>query len=1208
MASPFQIATLGSVKGIDYSPQRRNIVLGDNSVLMAIQTGVTVCTLEQTFNPTSAAPTFNALAQTFTVANSTDVVIDMWRAPGTLAGTDDVWVAIGSDAGTATNAVIVAHAVYTYATQGWNWDNTGTTAVTPGTTNSQTVSIVWNGTYLIVCYRDAGWNVSCTYTTTRNGSGGWVAGFALSATGAGSHMNPILLHDAKLAGGLGATICIYTTDSAAGHQDRLTSQLLLDSAASPAFANWKAAVQDATTLQNTGAAQLSATVDPATGQVHVINGTSVATAGVYYNLVTTDSSGVTTWAARVTVDTTAGGLYTVAVCIDVLGRVYAFYSAGTLNTSGTGFYRTADAPYTAFGSAVATVATTAGDGLLHVPSNDVAVAGYIPLLFQRPTTTAQFDNTIAAQSIPGNAKSTWWRALRGSPFVMRAMAPFQSAQRLSYPPAQPGNTPLALAGTMNSFSSFTGTFYVPGLVVSTRTESGITGGPPGNNTTETVITWLDLLGNGWDVCIVPAYGGALISRWDEIDAYVSSISETSLSTSNPDGFIHLLSNIGGTFTGTEDPTFTLTELAPTGQAFRRYYDSGVMSVVSGPALQYRVRTCVYPGDPGHYYHRIDVINPSGSAVPLQGTDGIEIAMLGGLTQASQGGSSAWIPANGVYATVGLAEVAWPGPEPTTTVFDADYVSITPTAGSALKLAAVCVRAKASNGGVSIAALAGASNAQITYLTNTNRLKVKTRVDMSSFPGSTTMTLYYVESRPRNLAAGQAASLAADYLNPDASSIVAVGTPASPFFSLDEGAYVVAAVGNTVKLTHTFPTNVTKRWTLNYKITNYTSTRNPIVTVGGVQIDNLNALTYVDTGNSIAYVVLMPALVSSGAVAPDLNNAQVVIQQPDLLTGSFAGIGGFTGTLSLAVALAGTETAVSTETGTLAIAEALAGTMTSVSTDTGTLAVAEALAGTSTAVSTETGTLALQEALAGTFSGVSTDTGTLAIQTALAGASRAVSSFTGTLSLAVALSGSATGVETETGTLALAEALAGTSSGVSAFSGNLQALTGNQIAGSMAGIGSFTGTLSIQTALAGTSSSSSALTGTLGLAVGLSAAPAAAVSTFAGTLGLGLALAGVATFVGTETGTLTLVSTGGLAGTSRAEGRFSATLILALALNGTMRAQSSFGGSLALGSAVDGQVVASVATASRVVPGAAALSQAGAGVAPVSTVKTTVTVD
>ena len=1049
MASPFPVDATLITGGMDFQPSNRIAILGDASLLTAATTASNVTTLNRITNPSSTTPTVTAVT-TFTYGGgtSTALVADLLvNQNGSSAGVDDIWLVLASDA-SAGSTIEVVHGTFTQSGATFSWDTKTSTGVTLGSANSQVASIAWNGTNLIVAYRDGAspWVVKVTWTATKNGTAGWQASFVLNtAANSGSHANPMLRHDANLAGGsAGATICLYTHDILSTHSDQFAARVLLDSAASAASTNWKAEVLGGPTVQNIGAALQSACVDPANGSVHLTYNSSTAgtggAIGTSYIPITVSSLGVPSFGTRQLIDTTSGT--SPAICVDALGRVYVFYSSAALNSNSIIDYKTADSPYTTFSGVNTTVFSTAasGDNAPHVPSHDQAVSGYVPLFVQRGKTSwsSQFDNTISAQTSGSTLNVTATCAGVGSTSATLTEAASiastaagvgsttatvtETGTALNSMAAGVGSTTatlteaatltVAAAGVGSTSATITSVTAGIGIVVTTQTQSGITGGPPGNGTTETDASWTNASGNGWRVGMIPAYGGALISPWYEIDTSSPSITETSLATSSPDGFIHLLSNVGGVFTGTENPTYTLAEIAPTGQNFRRYYDSGTVSPSTGPALNYRVRTVIQPGDPGFLFHRIDITNPSASAVTLAGADGMEIAMIGGLSTVNQGGANAWPGTSGLYATVGGAETAWPGDtSPGPAAANPDYVYISPAAGSGLTLTPFSVRKT----GLIEASIG--TTAKISYLgppdAASSRVKVKVQVTVSSFPGSTTKTLYYLQGLRRSVAAGEINAIAADYLNPDAAGAWSVGTGAA--YSYDEGCNVAAAASNVATITHTFPTNVTVRWLPAYKITGWTSATAPVPTLGGsALVANTDYITYVDTGNQIGYVKLMFSLVASGATTGQKNNAAL----------SFT-TGATTLSLTSTAAGVGSTSATLTETATIAATGVGVGSSTAVLTEAASLTVTAIGAGSSSATLTQVGVLTCTAAgVGGTTANISSAAGG-----AISSVAGGTGSASATLTQAALLASTAGGIGGAVGVVVALAALLSVAGGV-----------------------------------------------------------------------------------------------------------------------------------------------------------------------------------
>lgn len=404
------------------------------------------------------------------------------------------------------------------------------------------------------------------------------------------------------------------------------------------------------------------------------------------------------------------------------------------------------------------------------------------------------------------------------------------------------------------------------LYLTTQARTGVVNGPP-NNQTETDVNWNDLAtGNGWQVGVVPGYGGSNVSFWSEIDAGIVGPTQTALNTTTPCGLMHDFSNRGGVYTGSEDYAFTTIQS-----------DSGVWVSFSStvPAsgsdsngFTHHVTTYIYPGDPGLTVQRFDLTNSSGAPIDLLSTDSLELAMIGCLQQVD----STWQPANGVYGGVGRASGAWPAqtsPATTTTLTagDPDYYYITPAAGSAVKLGVAAVRKT----GLSVS---GGSNLRFGYLQNSHRLKVFTGADLTTFPAGVTMTFYALQVLSRNLSVSSA-GIAADYLNPDNPAMQS-GTFNS--FSYDDGAYhFTTATGSSLLMTMNLTPTVSERWLTAFRVANWTGTIAPGVSIDGLALTaGVDYVSSVDTAGHTAHVKLLKPLAGSSLVAGTLKNGQIGI--------------------------------------------------------------------------------------------------------------------------------------------------------------------------------------------------------------------------------------------------------------------------------------------------------------------------------------------
>jgi PKD repeat protein len=403
---------------------------------------------------------------------------------------------------------------------------------------------------------------------------------------------------------------------------------------------------------------------------------------------------------------------------------------------------------------------------------------------------------------------------------------------------------------------------VTGVTMSQQVRSGVINGPP-NNQLETDVNWADpVTGDGWQVGMVPGYGGAIVSFWSQIDAGVVKPSQTSLNTTTPAGLFHDLTNRNFVYRGSEDGPFNVQELAPVGTAFRRAYLASIPRTgKDANGFQHSVTTYIYPGDPGFLIQRYDLINPSTSAITLSSSDSIELAFIGGLQQVD----TTWRPGNGKYGFVGGSAGTWPATE---TSGEPDYYYINPAAGSATQLGLLAVRKTSLTG-------LGLTNPKFLYMQNNHRLKIKTQGNLAAFPASTTFTFYLIQVLRRNLTASDGASIAADYLHPDSPAMISGSFSG---FSYDEGAYqFTSANGFTLQFSPALVAPVTTRWIDVYKIAGWNGSLPIRVTVGSTALQpGVDYISLIDPASHVAYVKLMKPLVASPGGANQLAIGTVTI--------------------------------------------------------------------------------------------------------------------------------------------------------------------------------------------------------------------------------------------------------------------------------------------------------------------------------------------
>ncbi len=386
-----------------------------------------------------------------------------------------------------------------------------------------------------------------------------------------------------------------------------------------------------------------------------------------------------------------------------------------------------------------------------------------------------------------------------------------------------------------------------GLFLTSQARSGVINGPP-NGQVETDVNWLRPSdGNGWQVGVVPGYGGANVSFWSEIDAGKVGSTQTTLNTTTPSGFMHDFTNRGDAFTGSEDYPFTTVENRPPGVLVWVSFNSvAPSSGTDSNGLVHRVTTFIYPGDPGLLVQRFDLTNTSSQPVALSDWDSLELVLIGGLEQAD----STWQPRNGVYGMTAGKTGPWPA---TLTAGSPDYYFITPRSGSPVHLGVEAIR----KAGLQTS---GATNLQFEYQQNDHRLKIGERGHLGSIPGKATLTFYALQVLARDLNPVEAKSIASDYLHPDSPKVSGGSFTA---FSYNDGAYhFSSSSGTSLQFTMAMEPVDSTRWLTEFAVTNWTSTKPPVVKVAGMSlVAGSDYVTTVDPTTHTTYVKLLRRLSS-----------------------------------------------------------------------------------------------------------------------------------------------------------------------------------------------------------------------------------------------------------------------------------------------------------------------------------------------------------
>jgi hypothetical protein len=429
--------------------------------------------------------------------------------------------------------------------------------------------------------------------------------------------------------------------------------------------------------------------------------------------------------------------------------------------------------------------------------------------------------------------------------------------------------------------------------------------PSSGSDTETNYNAQNAAGDGVRFGANPSYGGMPFSKWSElvggavVNAGMNSVnpgSQISMATSTPDGHMHVLVNTttttDGSFAGSENKSFTLTEQAPTQTLVRRYLKTSTVTV---NGLQYTFWACLWPSDPMLIAWRIDMTAASTTGLTSAGsTDNIEVCSPAGMLSNTGTGTNQGVwnidSTHSFYGTVsGSTTGTIPDGTTANTAGEPDFLALLPVQGvgslTNQRLGVMTVKfTKWSDIGLTASGFAS--------LQNTNRVKAKWGAASGTSLPSGTYTLYLLEAIKSSLTTAVMAAIAADYLAPGAPT-VSLGTlttfnypnhTAFPF-NLDEAAYVVNCASNQAAITLDLtPAHVTTRYCPRFKLTNYTASGKPVVLWGGTRLsETVDYNVTVDTTNHVCYLQLQRDVVASGASGSQLNSATLTIESSWVLS-------------------------------------------------------------------------------------------------------------------------------------------------------------------------------------------------------------------------------------------------------------------------------------------------------------------------------------
>jgi hypothetical protein len=429
---------------------------------------------------------------------------------------------------------------------------------------------------------------------------------------------------------------------------------------------------------------------------------------------------------------------------------------------------------------------------------------------------------------------------------------------------------------------------------------------PGGTDTETDVVSANSAGDGWSLGSNTGYGGMPFSALFEraanaiVNSGQNSVnpgSQVTMATSVPDGHLHSLFQGHSGFLGSEDPNnWARTELAPTGTPIRRYIKAGPVTDVNG--LTWTIYACIYPGDPGFIFWRLDVANNTASAITTASNtpDGFEIENPAGLLSNSGTGANqgVWSAASGLsyYGSLSTLTTTTPIPDGSTsnTPGEPDFLAFLPkqNVGTLTNQRLGLVTTKFTKG----SDVGGLTSAGFASLSNSSRVKGKWGWSSSSIAAGASKTFYLCEAIRCNLSTADMLAIAADYTNPG-SPAVTYGTlnifnypnHSSFPFNLDEGCYVITAdflngVNITLDLGPAIIPNI--RYKPRFKLTGWadlTQADGSELTVqynGTTLTSGTDYNIAVDTANQVAYLQLQFDIVSSGAGAGQKNLAALVV--------------------------------------------------------------------------------------------------------------------------------------------------------------------------------------------------------------------------------------------------------------------------------------------------------------------------------------------